>query len=285
MKTLLIDFSNIAWATYHTNSKTDKDSKQFWKYLMLNSLQKLKAKHKPNETIICFDSISWREKYFPYYKARRKLKKKEADIDYAEFIEVIDEIKADFENFFPYKVVKVKWAEADDIIGVLVRELKKDRDQIIIASRDKDFKQLLGPTVKLWDTVDWKWKTTDDPKTFLIKQILSGDANDDVPNVKSDDDTFITEGKRQKACGPKTIEKILDQGIKEWVHENDLIKNYRRNKRLIQLSPVSIPERIWNAVVKAYEGCEDKKPNYMMIMEYFQRNRMKRLAGLIDKFM
>lgn len=285
MKTLLIDFSNIAWATYHTNSKTDKDSKQFWKYLMLNSLQKLRSKHKPNETIICFDSISWREKFFPFYKARRKLKKKESDVDYAEFIEVIDEIKEDFETFFPYKVVKVKWAEADDIIGVLVRELKKDRDQIIIASRDKDFKQLLGPKVKLWDTVDWKWKTTDDPKTFLIKQILSGDSNDDVPNVKSDDDTFITDGKRQKACGPKTIDKILDQGIKEWVHENDLIKNYRRNKRLIQLSPVSIPDKVWNAVVKTYEDCEDKQPNYMMIMEYFQRNRMKRLAGLIDKFM
>lgn len=285
MKTLLIDFSNIAWATYHTNSKQDHDSKRFWKYLMLNSLQKLKSKHKPNEVIICFDSPSWREKFFPFYKARRKQKKKESDVDFAEFIEVINEIKEDFETFFPYKVLQVKWAEADDIIGVLVHLLKKDRDMIVIASRDKDFKQLLAPNVKLWDTVDWKWKPCDDPKTFLIRQILSGDSNDDVPNVKSDDDTFITDGKRQKACGPKTIDKILEQGIKEWVHENGLIKNYRRNKRLIQLSRVSIPEKVFDAVKNAYESAEDKKSNYMMIMEYFQRNRMKRLSGLIDKFM
>lgn len=285
MKTLLIDFSNIAWATYHTNSKTDTDSKQFWKYLMLNSIQKLKSKHKPNEVIICFDSRSWREKFFPFYKARRKAKKKEADIDYAEFIEVIDEMKSDFETFFPYKVIQVKWAEADDIIGVLVHLLKPDRDMIVIASRDKDFKQLTGKTVKLWDTVEWKWKTTDDPKMFLIRQILGGDANDDVPNIKSDDDTFITDGKRQKPCGPVAIDKILQQGIQEWVKENDLLKNYRRNKRLIQLSKPSIPEKVFNAVKNAYKSCEDKKANYMMIMEYFQRNRMKRLSGLIDKFM
>jgi 5'-3' exonuclease len=252
---------------------------------MLNSIQKLKSKHRPNEVIICFDSISWREKFFPFYKARRKLKKKEADVDYAEFIETINEIKEDFETFFPYKIMQVKWAEADDIIGVLVKILKADRKMIVIASRDKDFKQLLGSNVKLWDTVDWAWKKVEDPKTFLIRQILSGDANDDVPNVKSDDDTFITDGKRQKACGPKTIDKILQQGIQEWVKENDLLKNYRRNKRLIQLSPVSIPEKVWNAVVETYEACEDKKPNYMVIMEYFQRNRMKRLSGLIDKFM
>jgi 5'-3' exonuclease len=221
----------------------------------------------------------------PFYKARRKAKKKEADIDYAEFIEVIDEMKSDFETFFPYKVMQVKWAEADDIIGVMVHLLKPDRDMIVIASRDKDFKQLTGKTVKLWDTVEWKWKTTDDPKMFLIRQILSGDANDDVPNIKSDDDTFITDGKRQKACGPKTIDKILQQGIQEWVKENDLLKNYRRNKRLIQLSKPSIPDKVWDAVKNAYESAEDKKANYMMIMEYFQRNRMKRLSGLIDKFM
>lgn len=285
MKTLLIDFSNIAWATYHTNAKTETDSKQFWKYLMLNSIQKLKSKHKPNEVIICFDSISWREKYFPFYKARRKAKKKAADIDYAEFIEVIDEIKHDFLTFFPYKIVQVKWAEADDIIGILVRELKPDRDMIVIASRDKDFKQLLGPTVKLWDTVDWAWKRVDDPKTFLIRQILSGDSNDDIPNVNSDDDTFITDGKRQKACGPKTIDKILQEGIQEWVKKNDKLKNYRRNKRLIQLSPITIPEQVWDAVVKAYHAHEPGPPSYMKIMEYFSRNRMKRLSQLVDKFM
>ncbi len=291
-KKLLIDFSNIAWATFYTNQKVSKDStmtpeqvKQHWKYLMLNSLQKLKLKHRPNEMIVCIDSPSWRKKYFQFYKARREMSRKKNGMDYKAFHDVIDEMVEDLREYFPYKVVRATWAEADDIIGVLVHELQNTGTNIIIASRDKDFKQLLTTGVQLWDVQESKWIKCDNPKTFLIKHILMGDSGDDIPNVRSDSDTFITDGKRQKACGPKAVEKILVNGLQDYIKEEGLIDNWKRNKRLICLTKTIIPSRVWQAVMDSYNAQEDKKGNYMLLQKYFGKNRMRALQKSIDKFL
>ena len=290
-KILLVDFSNIAWATFHTNTKITKDStftqeqiNQHWKYLMLNSVQRLKIKHKPNEIVICFDSYSWREKYFQFYKARRRMARKKSDMNYKAFKDVIDEIYEDLKVYFPFKIVRVEYAEADDIIAALVHHLHNLGNQIVIASRDKDFKQLLNRDVMLWDTVDWKWIKCTNPKTYLIKHILMGDSGDDVPNVRSDSDTFITEGKRQKACGPKGVEKILEEGLEEYIRREGLLENFKRNKRLIRLSKHTIPDIVWDRVIEEYGSQETKKGNYMLLAKYFSTNRMRNLQKSIDKF-
>ncbi|RKX17826.1 MAG: hypothetical protein DRP51_10215 [Candidatus Zixiibacteriota bacterium] len=288
---LLIDFSNIAWATFHTNIKITKDASltqaqvdQHWKYLMLNSLQRLKIKHQPTETIICFDSYSWRKKYFKFYKARREITKKKSGMNHDAFIKVINEIYEELKVYFPYKIVRTDWAEADDIIAVLVHTLQGTGTQIIIASRDKDFKQLLNSGVMLWDTQAWKWIKCEHPKTYLIKHVLMGDAGDDVPNVRSDSDTFITDGKRQKACGPKAVEKILAEGLEDFIRREGLMANFKRNKRLIRLSKSTIPDRVWDGVLENYTAQETKKGNYMLLAKYFSINRMRRLQKSIDKF-
>jgi 5'-3' exonuclease len=290
-KVLLLDFSNIAWATFHANVKINKDTSltqaqlnQHWKYLMLNSIQRLKTKHQPNEFVICFDSYSWRKKYFRFYKARREMTKKKSGMDYKAFIAVIDEIHEDLKTYFPFKVVRVSWAEADDVIAALTKHIGQRGDQIIIASRDKDFKQLLSSDVMLWDTIEWKWIKCEHPKTYLIKHILMGDAGDDVPNVRSDDDVFITEGKRQKPCGPKGVEKILQDGLEEWIKKEGLLENFRRNKRLIRLTKSTIPGRVWNGAIECYEEQPTKKGNYQLLVKYFAENRMRNLQKSIDKF-
>jgi hypothetical protein len=234
--------------------------------------------------VICFDSYSWRKKYFKYYKARREITRKKSKLNYSEFVEVIDEIKEDLRKYFPFKVVQAQWAEADDIIAVLVYHLQNTASEIIIASRDKDFKQLLNSGVKLWDTHDWKWIKCPNPRVFLIKHVIGGDAGDDVPNIRSDSDTFITDGKRQKACGPKTIDKILEQGLEEYIKQEGLLSNFKRNKRLIRLSKHTIPDRVWEGCLKSYDDEPEKKGNYQLLTEYFGHNRMRKLAKSIDKF-
>ena len=288
---MLVDFSNIAWATFHTNTKITKDKSltqsqinQHWKYMMLNSIQRLKIKHQPDEMVICFDSYSWRKKYFKFYKARREITKKKSGMDYESFVQTIDEMYEDIDVYFPFKVCKAKWAEADDIIAVLVHHLQQDGNKIIIASRDKDFKQLLNKRVLLWDVHSWKWVKCEFPKTFLIKHVLMGDSGDDVPNVRSDDDVFITEGKRQNACGPKGVEKILQEGLEEFIKREGLLANFKRNKKLIRLSKNTIPDIVWNGVIESYTAQEDKKGNYMLLAKYFSTNRMRRLQKSIDKF-
>ena len=290
-KILLVDFSNIAWATFHTNIKITKDStftpeqvNTHWKYLMLNSLQRLKIRHQPNEVVICVDSPSWRKKYFQFYKARREINRKKTGLDYGRFHAVIDELVEDMRVYFPFKVVRQQWAEADDIIAVLVHHLQNIGTEIIIASRDKDFKQLLTSSVLLWDTHDWKWIKCPNPKTYLLKHVLMGDAGDDVPNVRSDSDTFITDGKRQKACGDKTVEKILQEGLEDFIKKEGLISNFRRNKRLIRLSKHTIPDKVWDGCLEKYENEAEQKGNYLLLTTYFGNNRMRKLAKSVDKF-
>lgn len=291
MKTVLLDLSNVAWATFHSsiqNDKTiftDEDKLRLWKHFMLTSIIKIRSKHKPDEFIICVDSKSWRYKYFRFYKARRNLRHKKSGAEYQYFINGLNEFVNDLEVYFPYKVVKVNWAEADDIIAVLVHELADKRDEIIIASRDKDFKQLLRSNVRLWDTVDHEYKTCEDPKEYLIRHVLMGDAGDDIPNVRSDDDVFITEGKRQKPCGPKAIDKIFQEGIEEYIRSNNLIENFKRNRRLIMLKRPAIPEKIWNRIIDEYNNKTNREVDYMTIVKYLGKNKLKQLSSQIDKLM
>lgn len=290
-KTLLVDFSNISYATFCVldninDLKNDDEKYAYWRYLILNGIKKCKIKHKPTEIIITIDSKTWRKKIFPYYKAKRADARKKANFDYETYIEKSNEFIKELDEIFDhFKIIRVNGAEADDIIAILTHELKDKRDQIVIASNDKDFKQLIRKNVKLYSIREEKFIKVDDPKEYLISHILSGDASDGVPNVRSDDDTFIAEGKRQKPCGPKTISKILESGLESWIKENKLERNFARNRKLVELNKRSIPTKLWDIVLKKYDSIEDKKPKYNKIMMYFGKHKLKNFIKEQDKFM
>lgn len=291
-KLLLLDFSNIAYATFYAMSGfkgdefNDDESKiRYWRIMMLNSIKKNKLKHCPTDFVIAVDSKSWRKKAFKFYKAKREELRKESEFDFKFFIENMNNFIEDLDKIFPYKVVRINGAEADDIIGVLAQSLKNDFDKIIIASNDKDFKQLVGGNIHLWSIREEKFIKVDDNQEFLITHILRGDSSDGIPNVRSDDDVFITEGVRQKPCGPKLIGKILEQGLEEWLSEQKLERNYRRNKKLIDLSQNSIPKKLWEVIEKKYDSMENKTSNYTKILNYFVKHRMKNLKSEINMFM
>ena len=251
----------------------------------LQSIRKNKMKHRPDEYIICVDSKSWRKKVFPYYKAKREQMRKERGHDFKFFVENMEGFIADLERHFPYKVVKIGGAEADDIIAVLAQHLAPKRGKVIIASNDKDFRQLVRDNVILWSMRDEKFANVDDPHEFLMCHLLQGDSGDGIPNVRSDDDTFIVDGKRQKPCGPKTVDKILQQGIDEWLDEQGLRRNWNRNKKLIALDSNSIPRKLWEVVVAKYDSLEQKKGNYQRVLHYMARNDMRGLMKDVAAFM
>lgn len=291
-KLLLMDFSNIAYATYYSMGAymsdeydTEEEQMRIWKHMMLNSIRKNKMKHNPTEYIICADSKSWRRKAFQFYKAKRDQVKKESDIDIRFFIETMNSFLDDLREHFPYPVIKLNGAEADDIIAVLSETLRGSFDQVVIASNDKDFKQLVNGNIKLWSMREEKWIEVGDTTEYLITHILKGDASDGIPNVRSADEVFITDGMRQKPCGPKLIGKILEQGVQEWIDENDLRRNYNRNRKLIELSREAIPMGLWEKVVDIYKEYDRVKPNYTKIMGYFVKNRMRQLCESINQFM
>ena len=103
---------------------------------------------------------------------------------------ILNSVKEELIKFFPYKVLEVYGAEADDIIAVCVKK-NVDGKSLIISS-DKDFQQLQKyPNVTQYSPVLKKFYETDSPQEYIYEHILRGDAGDGIPNYLSPDDTFI----------------------------------------------------------------------------------------------
>lgn len=286
----LLDLSNILHSTYHAQVRFDRslnnDMEKYamWRFLILNSILNMKNKLQPDELVICVDSHSWRKKAFQYYKANRVLaREKQEDFNYEEFIEVSNGFIDELAEFFPYKVIKVEGAEADDVIAVLTQHLQGKN--ITIISRDKDFKQLLrSPNIRMFDPIDKKFKTVECPYAYLMEHILKGDTSDGIPNMLSDDNTFVITGKRQTPITKKKLEAIHELGIEEFAIQNNAIKKYERNKKLVELSKDEIPENIWNNVIYEYNQ-QTPKGDYMKIVQFLRKHKIRSLTEKANMFM
>ena len=167
---ILIDFTQIAiggiMVALNRGEKLDED---LVRHLILNSLRYYRSKfnEKYGELIICCDSKHyWRRDYFPNYKANRKKERQSTGHDWDVIFECINKIRDELKEHFPYKVLEVYGAEADDIIATLVKQVYDDPDTIIISS-DKDFIQLHGFHVKQYSPVSKKLVNGTDPVTYL----------------------------------------------------------------------------------------------------------------------
>jgi len=260
-------------------------SEDLVRHMVLNSLRgHYKRFRDYGEMIIACDSGNvWRREVFPNYKASRKTTREKSGHDWTAIFEILNNIRSELKEHMPYKVVEVDTAEADDIIGVLV---KKHHDQkILILSGDKDFIQLhrnqLTPSnnhVKQYNPVLNKFVGKGETPSIYIKEhILKGDRSDGIPNVLSDDDVFV-EGRRQRPLTKKKISSWLDEMVMTFTEEEQ--KNYDRNRKLIDLSliPPELEAKIYN------EFDEVKVAHRSKILNYFITRKLKTLIEVIDEF-
>ena len=92
-------------------------------------------------------------------------------------------IKDELTEFFPYKVLEVDNAEADDIIASVVFHEPKNYEKVLILSSDKDFIQLQKYNfVSQYSPMQKKFINGVDPTTYIKEHILKGDRGDGVPN-------------------------------------------------------------------------------------------------------
>lgn len=280
---ILIDLNQVVISGMQSQVKACKINvltKDLCRHLVLNSIRAVvnKFKNEYGQVIVCCDSRKyWRKDIFPYYKANRKKARENSDLDWAVIFEVLDEVKDALENYFPYKVVRVEKAEADDIIGTLVPRLSAS-EPVLIVSSDGDFKQLHKyPNVKQYNKALDIWVKSDNPTLELKEKILTGDAGDGIPNILSEDNVFVL-GNRQNRLTAKKKEGVISEDF-----DNPNIEHYRniqRNKMLIDLS--MIPQNIKDAVVEAYEV--EQAGNKRLMMNYFIENRLVKLLEVIDEF-
>ena len=263
----------------HTNADIEED---LLRHMVLNSVRayNVKFKNEFGEMIIACDAgNNWRRQVFPYYKANRRKNREKSEINWTAVFETLNKVRDELKDYFPYRVIRVDGAEADDIIGTLAQTYGNTNEKILILSGDKDFVQLQAfMNVQQFDPVQKKWRKTNDVDKFMKEHIIRGDAGDGVPNFLSADDTFVV-GARQKPISQKKLDQWLDADPKEFCDEK-MLRGYLRNQQLVDLN--FIPPDIKKEVLVQYEQQAGKGRD--KLFNYFIDRRLKLLLESINEF-
>lgn len=283
---ILIDMNQIMISNLMMQMKGDALNENLVRHMVLTALRAFERQYSPmyGEVVLAYDSKHyWRKEAFPYYKQNRKKDREASDLDWGAIFEVLNKIRDEIKNFFPYKVVEVYGAEADDVISTLTtfqayKNIKMEKEgkkteKVLILSGDKDFIQLQKyPFVKQYNPILKKEIKHDNPRVYALEHIIKGDKSDGIPNFLSDDDTFVS-NKRQKPISKKNLEKWVTLSPSDFCLSKEALENYERNKNLIDLD--CIPEHLAVEIVsyyKALNNSEKKVP-----LEYFQQHQLTKL--------
>ena len=263
----------------HTNAEIEED---LLRHMILNSIRAYNVKFKAQfgEMIIAADAgHNWRRQVFPYYKANRRKNREKSEINWTVVFETLNKVREELKEHFPYRVIHVDGAEADDIIGTIVQTFGDTNEQILILSGDKDFVQLQRyMNVQQFDPVQKKWRKTNDPDRFIKEHIMRGDTGDGVPNFLSADDTFVV-GSRQKPISQKKLDLWLETDPQTFCDEK-MLRGYLRNQQLVDLN--FIPTDIKKEVLAQFE--EQKGKGRDKLFNYFIERRLKILLESINEF-
>ena len=285
---IIIDMNQIALANLMMNlnmNKSKEVDENMVRHMILNSIRMYRQEYKQEygEPVLTWDSKhSWRRDYFPQYKASRRKGREKSTLDWDKIFTVLNNVKQEIKENLPYKNLEIYGAEADDIIGVLIKDPKKwFTEKRMIISGDKDFIQLQKyPFVQQWSPITKKAVNGYDPNVYIQEHILKGDTSDGIPNVLSPDNTF-TEGLRQRPLSRKKIESWIgadDEYIPTW--SDEVKRNYQRNSMLIDLT--NTPEDIEDKILKEYKDAPSG--NRSKLLNYFMKYKLRELTENIGEF-
>jgi len=232
------------------------------------------------EVILCCDNRKyWRKEFFSFYKANRKKNREKSDLDWHMIFDMLAKFKLELKENFPYKVVDVENAEADDIIGTLV-PIYAPTEKILILSSDGDFLQLqmYGDNVKQYNPSQKKFVTSPNPILDLKEKIIRGDKGDGIPNIFSPPDCFVND-MRQKPITQKIIDKYLNESPDAW-GDSAALTGFSRNETLIDLR--FIPSEVKQRIINTYDNLVPASKHQML--NYFIEHKLKNLMEVIEEF-
>jgi len=296
---ILIDYSQVSLAAILTFQRelkgNEAEVKNLIRHVTLSTIKSYKKKYgkEYGQVVIACDGRKyWRKEVFAHYKANRKKSRDASDLDWKLIFDTLTEMREDLAKYFPYKVVHVERAEADDVIAVLTKYVQENEliqeglveeaQKVLILSSDKDFKQLqLEWDVKQWSPMVKKFITASksEIKDWMNEHIAKGDSGDGVPNVLSADDVFIV-GERQKPVSAKRLEEFKALG-REACRTDDERTRWDRNIRMVDFA--YIPEDVSAEITTAYLNT---RPNTdrMAIMNYLMEHRCRLLLDELEDF-
>lgn len=285
---LIVDLNQTMIATMmaqignHTNMAIDED---MFRHMVLNVLRSYRVKFKEyGEVVIaCDDKKSWRREHFPQYKANRKKNREQSELDWGVIFHCLNTVRDELKAFFPYRVIQVEGAEADDVIATLCMKygsILATKEKILILSGDKDFVQLhVYSNVEQFDPVNKKFIKNADPHQYLREHILKGDRGDGIPNILSPDNCIV-DGERQKSMRANNLAMWTSTHDLKSVLTEEQYTRFKRNEMLIDLH--NIPQHIQDNVLEQYEAESGKRRDRMF--QYFIDHKLKYLMESISEF-
>jgi 5'-3' exonuclease len=213
---------------------------------------------------------SWRYSIYSDYKANRKEARDKAVVDFDKFFPIFNEFTNQIKEVFStIYILNVDRCEADDIMAILCKQTFKN-DQVVIISSDGDMNQLINQNIKQYDPIRKKLVECINPQRELDIKVITGDKGDNIPPIK-------------KKVGVVTAEKILNNGLDNFLKESDEIKaNYIRNKTLIDLN--YIPSEIQENIINSYNNYPLKNMESNKILNFFVQNKLMKLMQSWEVF-
>lgn len=284
---ILVDYNQVILASLfasignHTDVAADEN---IIRHMFLNSIRSNRKKFTKEygEIVICADGKNtWRKDAYPYYKANRKKSRDESGLDWGALFEIMNTVRDELKEFFPYKVIHIEHCEADDIIGAVCNEygseLNIGSEKFLILSADKDYIQLQRyANVDQYDPIRKRWIRHDNPDEYLKEHILKGDTGDGVPNILSPDNCLAI-GERQKAMTKKRL-ALYSEGPQ--VMDEETLRRFHRNKMMIDLT--EIPQNYVDTILELYK--EEKDIGRKHLFNFFVQKKLKHLITDIQDF-
>lgn len=218
-KLIIIDLSNFIFRAFfairplHSPEGTPVNAV----YGVLSMIHNIIVKYQPTHILIARDTKegSFRKEIYTEYKANRS----EPPDDLVPQFALVDELI----KVLGLPEIKAANYEADDIIGSVATQWKKNFDEILIASGDKDLMQFVDGPIKMLDTMKEKIYLREDvkdkmgvyPEQIVDYLSLIGDSSDNIPGVAG--------------IGPKGAQNLIE----EYGTLDNIIKNAEnvKNKR------------------------------------------------------
>jgi DNA polymerase-1 len=263
----ILDSHGQLYASYYAirNLSTPKGEPIGAVFGFVGTLLKVLRDHEPEYLVACFDSRgpTVRHEAFAAYKAHRKPMPEDLVPQIERVHQVLD--------LMGVPQVEAPGFEADDCIAAVTARARRAGFEVVIASRDKDLEQLVGPGVRMLDTKTFdlvdeagiRAKRGVTPEQMTDVLALAGDASDNIPGVPG--------------VGEKTAVKLIGQygSLDALLGRADEVKG-KVGERLRQGRDLALKSR--DLVRLRADAPVDLAPDDCRLPETFDRQ------GLLDCF-
>ena len=210
----LVDGSSYIHRAYHAvrNLSNSKGLPTNAIFGFSRMLLKLLGDKKPSHIAVVFDAKgpTFRHALYEQYKATRPPAPEDLVAQFPYIRAIVQGLGL--------AMMEKEGYEADDVIGTLARLGEEQGYTIIVVTGDKDFRQIISPSVALWDTMKDKVTSYETfraeyglkPEQMIDVMGLSGDSSDNIPGVPGVGEKTAIDLVKQFGTLERVLEKSED---------------------------------------------------------------------------